>query len=44
MPTTPDFLTAKIMPHGNLVTAVIFRLFFVGWVNLLLNDSIGDVF
>jgi hypothetical protein len=43
MPTTPDFLTAK-MPYGNLATTIMFRLFLVGWVNLLLNDSSDDVF
>ena len=43
MPTTPDFLTAK-MPHGDLATAIMFRLFLVGWVNLLLNNSSDNVF
>jgi hypothetical protein len=43
MPTKSDFLTAK-MPHGSLTNAVMFRLFLVGWVNLLLNRSSDNVF
>jgi hypothetical protein len=43
MPTTPDFLTAKT-PYGNLAAAVIFQLFFVGLVNLILNNSSDNVF
>jgi hypothetical protein len=43
MPTTADFLTAK-MPHNNLATAIMSRLFLVVWVNLLLNNSSDNVF